>query len=155
MATPSFYKQGLTWLAALVVGGALAIGGALTVTGNTTLTNLSVTDNATATTVVVGSGKHLNFLTSNVDTLDFGVIPPQSCAELPLAVTGSTTATSDVEAVSLGLDPGLDAYATNTSWTGFVSAADTVTVKGCNADSASTSDVAALPFRATVSRIAQ
>lgn len=75
-------------------------------------------------------------------TLDFPNILAQTCAELTITVTGAVVG----DAVRLGPPSTIEA---NLSWNGYVSAADTVTVRVCN-PSAGAINPASATWRATV-----
>ncbi len=68
-----------------------------------------------------------------------------------MTVTGATTSTASPVSVSLGFDPALKSgYATNTQWSAWASAPDTVSVEGCAGTSTLMLNPPALVFRATV-----
>lgn len=81
------------------------------------------------------------FLTGTA-SLDFGSIGAAACAELTITVSGAIVG----DAVSLGAPPAVEA---GFQWSGFVSAADTVTVRLCKITTGST-DPASATWRAWV-----
>lgn len=130
---PSFYKRGA------------AVFGALTVLGAVVFATL------TTTTLKIGTGKQLSNLTSATSSLDFASITNGSCSGTTMTVTGATTSTNSPNSVVLGLPQSLvSGYATHTTWSAYVSATDTVTVRGCAGTSTAMSDPPALVFRATI-----
>jgi hypothetical protein len=74
--------------------------------------------------------------------LDFPNIPAQTCAELNMTVTGAVVG----DEVRLGPPSTIEA---NLSWSGYVSAADTVTIRVCNPSAGAINPVSAT-WRATV-----
>lgn len=85
---------------------------------------------------------------SNTALLDFGATAAGTCDSLTITVTGA----ADGNPVSLGIPAALATADTYQSFQGFVSAANTVTVKRCNLTNATTalSNPAAATVRATV-----
>lgn len=81
-------------------------------------------------------------------SLDFGATVAGTCDSLTITVTGA----ADGDAVALGIPNALATSSTYQSFQGFVSAADTVTVKRCNLTNATTalSNPAPATVRATV-----
>jgi hypothetical protein len=102
----------------------------------------------TAGTVAEGNHSHAyvpaSRLLTATATLDFGSIAVQTCGELTIAVTGAAVG----DAVALGPPPALEA---GVAATGYVSAADVVTVRLCNASSGAI-DPLSSTWRATVIR---
>ncbi len=75
--------------------------------------------------IEINSGTAIDGHVSNTATLDFGSTASGACSELTIAVSGA--AANDT--VTLGAPAAIEAGLT---WSGFVSAADTVTVRVCN-----------------------
>lgn len=172
--TPQFYKKGIGYFGALIVGAlltvaTLAVTGNLTVGGNATITgNLAVTGTsaftgavsggsasfsgtATSTKEVVGATGSVKTLEkSAVASLDFPVILAGQCVARTMTVTGATTSTTAVNEVSVGVQPSIVSSATATSWFGYVSAADTVSVVGCNGSLLAQPELPATNFSAAV-----
>jgi hypothetical protein len=92
-----------------------------------------------------GGGTDITKHISATASLDFGPIAANSCSTLTMIVPGAANGNT----VSLGIPSAL-ASLTGVNFMGFVSAADTVTVKACNAASAPSSDPAAAIVRADV-----
>jgi hypothetical protein len=92
--------------------------------------------------IVVGAGTLLKKVLSATATLDFGSTAAQSSADLTISVTGAVVG----DAVAIGLPAAPNA---STSFTGWVSAADTVKVR-FNNHSAAAVDPASGTYRATV-----
>lgn len=78
-------------------------------------------------------------------SLDFGAFGANACQTLTLTVTGA----ADGDAVVLGVPNALASLA-GVTFSGWVSAANTVSVRGCNATGTATSDPAAATVRAWV-----
>lgn len=87
-------------------------------------------------------------LLSGTASLDFGATAAGTCDSLTITVTGA----ADGNPVSLGIPAALATADTYQSFQGFVSSANTVTVKRCNLTNATTalSNPAAATVRATV-----
>lgn len=87
-------------------------------------------------------------LLSATGSLDFGATAAGTCDSLTITVTGA----ADGNPVSLGIPAALATADTYQSFQGFVSSANTVTVKRCNLTNATTalSDPSAATVRATV-----
>ncbi len=80
-------------------------------------------------------------------TLDFGVVTANSHADLTMTVTGAAVG----DAVALGVPTAVAAVA-GLSYTAWVSATDTVTVRAANCATTNSSDPASGSFRATIVR---
>lgn len=93
----------------------------------------------TGTTAAVGQG-----LTGTA-SLNFTSIAANACSALTISVPGA----ADGDAVSLGI-PNVLASTASLSFTGFVSAANTVTVRACNVATGASADPAAATVRAVV-----
>jgi hypothetical protein len=78
-------------------------------------------------------------------SLNFGAIPANSCSSLTVALRGAAAG----DEVSLGVPDALGLLA-GVSWSAWVSAAGTVTVRGCNVTGAATRDPAAATVKVTV-----
>lgn len=87
----------------------------------------------------------VNIFTSTA-TLDFGSISANSYADLTMTLTGAIVG----DDCSIGVPNG--SVTTNTTFFGWVSAADTVTIRCINNDSVSSKDPASGTFKATVIR---
>jgi hypothetical protein len=88
-------------------------------------TDLAIADGGTGASTASAARTNLGLLSASA-TLDFGSIAAQDSAELTITVTGAATG----DAVQLAPPPGIEADLT---WCGYVSAADTVTVRAVNA----------------------
>lgn len=98
--------------------------------------------------VSIGGGTAVKKVLSGTASLNFGATAAGACDALTVTVTGA--ASGDV--VSLGIPATLAGADTYQHFWGYVSAANTVTVKRCNPTNATTalSDPAAATVRATV-----
>jgi hypothetical protein len=97
----------------------------------------------------IGTSTPANFISahlSNTASLDFGVIAANSCSALTMTVIGA----ADGETVILGVPNALASASSTLTFFGFVSAANTVTVRVCQVASLATSDPAAATIRADV-----
>lgn len=133
-----------------------AVGGSVTITGGSTAASNSGGDiNLNPGTggfsngsvkvtqsLTIGSGTPIKKVLSTTATLDFGSLVSIGCEDLTITVTGAAVG----DTVSLGVPNGSVPSATFT-YTGWVSAADTVTIRGCALVSG---DPASGTFRATV-----
>ena len=125
----------------------LAINGGLHVGGDSDPgdDNLAVDGTSTLTgTVAIGSGTPIAKVMSATDTLDFGNTATLTSTDLTITVTGAAVGDS----VAIGLPAAPDA---NGCFTGWVSAANTVTVR-FNNYSAGSIDPASATYRATVTQ---
>lgn len=121
--------------------------GALTLAGNLVLTTASSTGLATLDSVKISStGSTITNHISATASLDFPVIGANSCQSLTITTTGA----ADGDTVSLGVPTALANASTTLALTGFVSAANTVTVRVCQVAASATSDPAAATVRADV-----
>jgi len=110
-------------------------------------TKLTISSAGAATftgTVAIGSGTPIAKVVSATATLDFGNTATLTSTDLPITVTGAAVGDS----VAIGLPAAPDA---NGCFTGWVSAADTVTVR-FNNYSAGSIDPASATYRATVTQ---
>jgi hypothetical protein len=98
--------------------------------------------------VSIGGGTAVKKVLAGTASLDFGATAAGACDSLTITVTGA----ADGDTVALGIPTALGAADTYQSFHGFVSAANTVTVKRCNPTNATTalSNPAAATVRATV-----
>jgi hypothetical protein len=124
------------------ITGATAVTGAVTVSST-----LGVTGAASAASLNLGGATLLDVLTATA-SLNFGATAAGACDALTITVTGA----ADGDAVVLGVPVALMSASEYQTIQGFVSAANTVTVKRCNLTNATTplSDPAAATVRATV-----
>lgn len=123
--------SGATFAAPGAIGG----GTPAAITGTTVTANTSLT---------INGGTAVTKILSATATLNFGNLVAIGCEDLTITVTGAV----DGDTVALGVPNGSVASATFT-YTGWVSAADTVTLRGCALVSG---DPASGTFRATVIR---
>jgi hypothetical protein len=110
-------------------------------------TKLTISSAGAATftgTVAIGSGTPIAKVMSATDTLDFGNTATLTSTDLTITVTGAAVGDS----VAIGLPAAPDA---NGCFTGWVSAANTVTVR-FNNYSAGSIDPASATYRATVTQ---
>ncbi len=115
---------------------------------NTDNTNMPLRDNSFPGGVAVGAGgtqitKHV----SAAANLDFGSIAANSCSSLTMTLAGA----ADGDTVILGIPNSL-ASTSGLTFTGFVSTANTVTVKACNMAAVASSDPPAAMVRAGVTK---
>ena len=118
------------------------------VESNTAVTGtVTVTGAASAASLNLGGATLLDVLTATA-SLNFGATAAGACDALTITVTGA----ADGDAVVLGVPVALMSASEYQTIQGFVSAANTVTVKRCNLTNATTplSDAAAATVRATV-----
>lgn len=103
---------------------------------------------ASGRTVSIGGGTGIKKVLAGTGSLDFGATAAGACDSLTITVTGA----ADGDTVALGIPTALATADSYQSFHGFVSAADTVTVKRCNPINATTalSNPAAATVRATV-----
>jgi hypothetical protein len=102
-----------------------------------------------ANSVAIGTTTGANFIKkhlSNSASLNFGAIGANSCSELTISVVGA----ADGDTVVLGVPNALASASTTLAFYGFVSAANTVTVRACQVAGQATSDPAAATIRADV-----
>ena len=78
-------------------------------------------------------------------SLDFGVVNANTCADLTATVTGA----ADGDPVDIGVPNALSSI-TGLTFRGFVSAANTVTVRACNVTGSNSSDPAAATVKISV-----
>lgn len=93
----------------------------------------------------IGSGANITKHLSGTASLDFGATAATTCDDLNVTVTGA----ADGDTVSIGVPTALasDAF---TSFSGFVSAANTVTVRRCDVTGTAASNPAAATVRVDV-----
>lgn len=129
----------------LDTNGKIQMNGDLEVNGKATTT--AATGNiATAGSMTIGAGTPILKHVSGTASLDFGVLAANSCSALTMTVTGA----ADGDTVSLGVPNALASASSTLTWSGFVSAADTVSVRLCQVAALATSDPAAATIRADV-----
>lgn len=135
-------------------GTAIVFGGNASTTGTLTITNatagaLTVTGGGSSMLgpVAISGGtliiKHL----SATSSITFGVIASTTCAVATIPVTNSAPGDT-VVATPLPVASGIDTA--STTWSGWVSAAGTVSVRACNPTSANSVSIAAQTWRADV-----
>lgn len=117
--------------------------GVLTATPNTAF---EVVGTASTTNLVVGGGTSISRHISTTASLDFPSIGANSCQSLTITATGA----ADGDTVSLGVPNALASASSTLVFSGWVSAADTVTVRVCQVAGQATSDPAAATVRADV-----
>lgn len=98
--------------------------------------------------VTVGGGAALKKVLSATGSIDFTALAAGACEDFTVTVTGA----ADGDPVALGIPAAAWATTEYATIEGFVSAADTVTVKRCNLTNATTplSNPSAVTVRATV-----
>ncbi len=136
---------------ATTITGATGIVGATSITGAATVsTTLGVTGVSTLTGgVTVGSGgAPVLKVLSGTGSVDFTALAAGTCENFTITVTGA----ADGDTVALGIPAAAWATTEYATIQGFVSAANTVTVKRCNLTNATTalSDPASVTIRAAV-----
>jgi hypothetical protein len=101
--------------------------------------------NVTATgTLTLGSGTAVSKILSATATLDFASIAVNAYEDLTITVTGAVSGDSVV------VTPVSGSATADIVYTGWVSAADTVTVRASNVSATNARDPASGTFRATV-----
>jgi hypothetical protein len=113
--------------------------------GNTKVATFSTTGVAIPGDLTVGGGTTLKKFLSTTATLDFGSLVSIGCEDLTVAVTGAVVG----DTVSLGVPSGSVPSSNFYFPTPWVSAADTVTIRGCALVSG---DPASGTFRVTVAK---
>lgn len=108
--------------------GTGVLAGSLTVQGSGGIdtTDLDASGSTTVASLAIGSGTTITKHISAMATLDFGNLAAIGCEDLTITVTGAALG----DTVSLGVPNGSVPSATSTFF-GWVSAADTVTVRYC------------------------
>ncbi len=98
--------------------------------------------------VSIGGGTAIKKVLAGTASLDFGATAAGACDTLTVTVTGA----ADGDTVALGIPDALAASSTYQSFHGWVSAANTVSVKRCNLTNSTTAlaNPAAATVRATV-----
>jgi hypothetical protein len=98
--------------------------------------------------VSIGGGTAIKNIYSGTASLDFGATAAGACDALTITVTGA----ADGDTVHLGVPAALMSASEYQTIEGYVSAANTVTVKRCNTTNSTTalSNAAAATVRATV-----
>ena len=125
--------------------GKIQTNGDLEINGYATTT--AATGNiATEGTLVIGGGTAITQHLSATASLDFPVIAANSCEVLTITVTGAV----DGDVVSLGMPNSIASASSTLMFSGWVSAADTVTTRVCQIAATATSDFAAATVRADV-----
>jgi hypothetical protein len=125
-------------------GNGTSSGGAVIIRTAATTTQTERARFSSAGVTIGASGTAIASVISATGTLDFPSTNAHSASALTITVTGA--AVGDV--VALGIPT--EAIGTNGVFFGYVSAADTVTVRFCNTDSGPAVDPASGTFRATV-----
>jgi hypothetical protein len=128
----------------LAGGTGTSAGGAVIISTAATTTQTERARFSSAGVTIGASGTAIASVISATATLDFPSTNSHSASALTITVTGA--AVGDV--VALGIPT--EAIGTNGVFFGYVSAADTVTVRFCNTDSGPATDPASGTFRATV-----
>lgn len=112
--------------------------------GNTTVTGTA----AVSSTLSIGGGAAIAKVLTGTGSVDFTALAAGTCENFTITVTGAANGDS----VALGIPAAAWATTEYATIEGFVSAANTVTVKRCNLTNATTalSNPAAVTVRATV-----
>ena len=123
----------------------------ITLLNGETITNatdgvVEIVGTASSTNLVIGGGTSISKHVSATASLDFPVIAANSCQSL--TVTASSAADGDT--VSLGVPNALASASSTLAFTGWVSSANTVTVRACQVATQGTSDPAAATIRVDV-----
>lgn len=103
-------------------------------------------------TLRVGGGATVNSILSGTASLDFTALAAHTCQVLTITVTGA----ADGDVVSLGVPNSLadaDGATERTTFYGWVSAANTVSVRRCNVTTSSTANPTAATVRAQVTKL--
>jgi len=109
-------------------------------------TAFEVVGTASSTNLIIGGGTSISKHLSETTSLDFPIIAANSCESLTITVTGA----ADGDTVSLGMPNSIISASSTLAVSGWVSAADTVTVRVCQVASSGTSDFAAATVRTDV-----
>lgn len=96
--------------------------------------------------LVVGNGSKINKILNGSGTLTFGTVNGQTCSEQSLSVSGASTTNFGAFA-----SPASSLGSSNLSWSAWVSASNTVTVRVCN-PTAGNIAVSAVSWGATVNQ---
>lgn len=101
--------------------------------------------------LTVGGGQNIAGIFSATSSIDFAVINNGTCSKSTMTATGATFDSNNPSSVAIAVPAAMQSgYATSVSWTGWVSAANTVSIQGCAGTSTAMSDPPALVFGATV-----
>jgi len=146
----------------VTAAGTLSVTGASTLTGLTSMvqassTRFTVHDTSyfggTATTTInsagaitIGDGTSITKHLSATASLNFAALGAHSCEALTITVTGA----ADGDTVALGVPNALASASTTFAFSGWVSAADTVTMRLCQTAAEGSNDPAAATVRADV-----
>lgn len=122
-----------------------------TLTGNLNVNGKATTTAATGAiategSLTIGAGTAITKHLSASASLDFPSIAANACQELTITVTGA----ADGNTVSLGIPNALASASSTLAWSGWVSAANTASVRVCQVAATATSDPAAATIRADV-----
>jgi len=104
-------------------------------------------DAAISGTLSVGGGTAVGSILTGTASIDFAAITTATCSDGGTTIT--VTGAADGDSVFIGV-PNTLASTSGVLWSGYVSGANTVTVRGCKISAADTADLAAGTFRATV-----
>ena len=126
----------------LAGGTGATAGGAVIITTAATTTQTERARFSSAGVTIGASGTAIASVISNTATLDFASTASHECSALTMTVTGA--AVGDV--VAIGIPNG--SVGTTGVWFGWVSAADTVTIRYHNTDKNNAVDPASGTFRA-------
>lgn len=108
----------------------------------------TITNNISTNSLTVGSGAAITKVLSVTASIDFGATRAGSCEDSnPIVVQGA----QDGDVVQIGVPSSL-ASITGTSFTGYVSAANTVKIRRCNSTGSTASDPNAAIIRVAVMR---
>jgi hypothetical protein len=108
----------------------------------------TLTNNVSTNSLTVGSGTAITKVLSAAASIDFGAARAGSCEDsAPIIVQGA----QDGDVVQIGVPSSLASIA-GTSFTGYVSAANTVKIRRCNSTGSPASDPSAAIIRVAVMR---
>lgn len=147
----TFWLDSTVWrqTGGVIAPGVTGTGNAVLATSPTLVT--PVLGAAAATSINVGTGTTVTKILSGTASLDFTALAANSCEVFTVALTGAV----DGDTVSLGVLNALadvDGATERTSFFGWVSASDVVSVRRCNITGTITTDPAASLVRVTVTR---
>lgn len=108
----------------------------------------TIANNISTNNLIVGGGAAITKVLSATASINFGATPPGACEDSPpIIVTGAL----DGDVVQVGVPASLASIA-GTSFTGYVSAANTVKIRRCNSTNSTASDPNAAIIRVAVMR---
>lgn len=114
--------------------------------GGTATTTISSTGAVGAQTITIGGGTPILKHLSGTNSITFGTVAANTCNTGTITLTGA----ADGDSVYIGMPNAVASASSTLVWSGWVSAANTVTVRLCQTAAQGTSPVAAATVRADV-----